>query len=141
MGIVNQCPLFWIKAERKDKNMQSVVELQKEALRELVVYSGNIIEGTETVIEELRGERKEDTDELFNLIIQGINWEIEVFNNCAGLINQDEVKIDKNKMADAVSRLGRVLQEKDDIKIAACLEVDFLPFLRAMEFAGMSIAE
>ena len=121
--------------------MQSVVDLQKEALGELVEYSEKIIRGTETVMEELRDDRKEDTDELFNLVIQGINWEIEVFNNCAGLINQDEVKIDKNKMADAVSRLGRVLQEKDDIKIAACLEVDFLPFLRAMEFAGMSLAE
>ncbi len=141
MGIVNQCPLFWIKTERKDKKMHSVVDLQKEALGELVEYSEKIIRGTETVMEELRGDRKEDTDELFNLVIQGINWEIEVFNNCAGLINQDEVQIDKNKMADAVSRLGRVLQEKDDIKIAACLEVDFLPFLRAMEFAGMSLAE
>lgn len=121
--------------------MHSIVDLQKEALGELVEYSEKIIKGTEVVIEELRGDRKDDTEELFNLVIQGINWEIEVFNNCAELINRDEIKIDKNKMADAVSRLGKILQEKDDIKIAACLEVDFLPFLRAMEFAGMSLSE
>ena len=42
-------------------------------------------------------------------------------------------------MAAAVVRLGKVLQEKDDIKIAACLEVDFLPFLRSMEQASRSI--
>ena len=36
-------------------------------------------------------------------------------------------------MASAVGRLGKVLQEKDDIKLAASLEVDFLPFLKAMK--------
>ena len=39
-------------------------------------------------------------------------------------------------MAQAVTRLGKVLQEKDDIKIAACLEVDFLPFVRNMKKAA-----
>ena len=64
-----------------------------------------------------------------------------MFNNCEKLINQDTIQIDKNKMADAVVRLGKVLQERDDIKIAACLDVDFLPFLKTMEFAGLSHAE
>lgn len=121
--------------------MANVLGLQKEALSELVDYSEKIIRGTELVIRELRNGRKEDTDQLFNLVIQGINWEIEVFNNCENLINKDELQIDKNKMASAVARLGKVLPEKDDIKIAACLEVDFLPFLKAMEFAGLSNAE
>lgn len=117
------------------------LELQKEALSELVDYSEKIITGTETVIKELRGTKKDDTDELFNLVIQGINWEIEVFNCCEPLINKDDVKIDKSKMAEAVVRLGKMLQEKDDIKIAACLDVDFLPFLKAMEFAGLTISQ
>ena len=42
--------------------MSSVLELQREALRELVDYSEKIIRGTETVIAELRGARKEDTE-------------------------------------------------------------------------------
>lgn len=121
--------------------MSSQLELQKEALSELVDYSEKIIKGTETVIKELRGSRKEDTDELFNLVIQGINWEIEVFNNCEPLINKDGQQIDKEKMAVAVGRLGKVLQEKDDIKLAACLDVDFLPFLKAMEFAALSAGQ
>ena len=44
-------------------------------------------------------------------------------------------------MAMAVGRLGKVLHEKDDIKLAACLDVDFLPFLRAMEFAALSVSQ
>ncbi len=121
--------------------MSSKLELQKEALNELVDYSEKLIKGIEEVIKELRGAKKNDTDELFNLVIQGINWEIEIFNNCESLINKDEQQIDKAKMAKAVARLGQVLQEKDDIKIAACLEVDFLPFAKAMEFAGLTASE
>ncbi|MBE5954776.1 MAG: hypothetical protein E7257_11610 [Lachnospiraceae bacterium] len=119
--------------------MAKIVELQKDMMKELADYSPKIILGTEEIVGELRGDRKKDTDELFNLVIQGINWEIEVFNNCESLINQDFKYIDKGKMATAVVRLGKVLQEKDDIKIAACLEVDFLPFLRSMEQASLSI--
>ena len=121
--------------------MATKEELQKEALNELVEYSEKIIKGTEIVIKELRGTRKNDTDELFNLVIKGINWEIEVFNNCEPLINKDVQKIDKEKMAAAVTRLGKVIQEKDDIKLAACLDVDFMPFLKAMEFAALTISQ
>ena len=113
--------------------MSDKVSAQQELLKELYNYSANIIPGTETLITELRHNRQIDTDELFNLVIQGINWEIEVFNNCENLINEKEQKIDKAKMASAVGRLGKVLQEKDDIKLAASLEVDFLPFLKTMK--------
>ncbi len=120
--------------------MADKLELQKEALAQLVDYSEHIMKATRDVIKELREDKKKDTDELFNLIIQGINWEIEVFNNCEQLINTQKTYVDKSKMAVAVGRLGEVLQEKDDIKTAACLEVDFLPFLEKMLEAGKNIA-
>lgn len=121
--------------------MSNKIRLQQDIMKELSDYSPKIIKGTEDVISELRGDRKKDTDELFNLVIQGINWEIEVFNNCEDIINKDAHFIDKGKMATAVVRLGKVLQEKDDIKIAACLEVDFLPFLRAMEQSSLQLVK
>ena len=116
--------------------MSSKLELQKEALKELFSYSDGIIAATNAVITELRGDKKKDTEDMFNLVIQGINWEIEVFNNCEALVNSDRVYVDKSKMATAVARLGKVLADKDDIKIAACLEVDFLPFLESMKSAA-----
>ncbi len=121
--------------------MGNKLELQNEVLKQLIDYSDNIIEAAKQVISELRGAQKEDTEEMFNLVIQGINWEIEVFNNCEQLINKDHVYVDKSKMASAVGRLGVVLQEKDDIKIAACLEVDFLPFLEGMKKAGNNVVQ
>lgn len=120
--------------------MADKLELQKEALSQLVDYSEHIMKATRDVIKEFREDKKSDTDEMFNLVIQGINWEIEVFNNCEQLINTQKTYVDKSKMAVAVGRLGEVLQEKDDIKTAACLEVDFLPFLEKMLEAGKNIA-
>lgn len=114
-------------------------ELQIQILGELKDYSEKIIPGVETVIKEYREGRKEDSEEMFNLVIQGINWVIEVFNNCEDIINGDAQRVDKAKMAQAVARLGKVLQEKDDIKLAAALEVDFLPFLNSMKSAANDI--
>lgn len=106
--------------------------LTENIIKQLSEYGPNLVEGVEEVVGELRGERVSDTDELFTLVIQGINWEIEVFNNCEDTIVSVSDAIDKGRMAAAVGRLGKVLAEKDDIKIAACLEVDFLPFVRSM---------
>ena len=119
--------------------MSNKLKIQKEIFEELRLYSDHIIDGTKTLIDELRNERKTDTDELFNLVIGGINWEIEVFNNCEELINKDAQKIDKNRMATAVAKLGKVRQEKDDIKLAAVLEVEFLPFLKTMQTVASSV--
>ena len=113
--------------------MSDKASAQQDLLKELYNYSATIMPGTEKLMTELGHNRQSDTDELFNPVIQGINWEIEVFNNCEDLINRDEQRIDKGRMASAVGRLGKVLQEKDDIKLAASLEVDFLPFLKAMK--------
>lgn len=116
-------------------------DVQKRIFEELTDYSPKIITGTKQVIDELRVGRKKDTDELFNLVVQGINWEIEVFNSCEPLINSKGKKIDKAKMAKAVVRLGKVLQDKDDIKLAACLDVDFMSFLKSMELAAKEICQ
>lgn len=119
--------------------MEEKVTLQKEALEELVRYSQNLIPSITMMIDELREGRKEDTEEFLNSIIAGINWEIEVFNYCADLINIEENYIDKAAMGNAVRRLGQVLQENLDFKIADCFEFDFLPFLRKLEFIAAKV--
>ena len=116
--------------------MADIEALRKQIMDQLFDYSYDIICGTKTVIGELRNGRESDTEELFNLVIQGINWEIEIFNSCENIINRDEERVNKSQMAAAVSRLGKILPEKDDVKLAACLEVDFLPFLRNMKDAA-----
>lgn len=114
-------------------------ELQIEALKQLIDYSKDLIPGVEGLISELRLGRQEDTDELLNLVIMGINWEIEIFNNTENLINVDRKRIDKSFMTAAVTRLGQVLQAGDDCQIADCLESGFMPFLQNLEIAAATI--
>jgi hypothetical protein len=113
--------------------MATKLDLQREILTELGGYIGKLIAAVEKVRAELKIGRKPDTDEFSNYVIQGINWVIEVFNNCEDIINREEIRVDKSAMAQAVTRLGMGLREHDDGQVADCLEEDFLPFLRTME--------
>ena len=111
-------------------------QLQREILKELISYSDNLIPALNEIIAELRGEGKEDTDEFLNEIIDGINWEIEVYNQCASLLSEKSSYIDRKAMADAVKNLGVSLGSGDRMKIADCFEQDFVPFLNQLTLAA-----
>lgn len=116
--------------------MEERADLQRDILRELISYSDNLILAVQEVIEELRGEDRKDTDEFLNEIIDGINWEIEVYNQCAPLINEKSSYIDKKVMIQAVNNLGTALDSEDKLQIAECLEQDFLPFINKLVLAS-----
>ena len=115
--------------------------LQREALEELVSYSGNLVPAVQEMIVELRSAGKEDTEEFLEDIIAGINWEIEVYNQCVSLLNEKGNYIDRSKMGEAVRNLGVSLGAGDRAKIAKCLEEDFLPFLNQLTFAARIVVE
>lgn len=121
--------------------MEEREQLQREVLKELISYSDNLIPALQTVIEELRGEGKEDTNDFLNEIINGINWEIEVYNQCAVLINEKSNYIDKKTMIAAVKNLGISLSSGDVLQVADCLEQDFLPFLNKLALASKMVVD
>ena len=86
--------------------MSDKASAQQDLLKELYNYSATIIPGTETLIAELRHNRQSDTDELFNLVIQGINWEIEVFNNCEDLIIRYSVAPYRNRFSEKIIKIA-----------------------------------
>ena len=116
--------------------MEDREKLQREVLRDLISYSENLIPAVQEIIEELRGEGKDDTKEFLGEIIQGINWEIEVYNQCASLINEKSNYIDKREMIQAVRTLGDVLHGGDQSQIADCLDCHFIPFLNKLALAA-----
>lgn len=116
-------------------------QLQRDVLVELVSYSNSLIPALQDIIEELRGESKEDTNDFLGEVINGINWEIEVYNQCASLINSKSSYIDKKSMIVAVKNLGISLNSGNTLQIADCFEQDFLPFLNKLTLAAqMAIA-
>ncbi len=116
--------------------MDEYVKLQMKGLREVIDYSQKLIPAVREIIGELKEGRKKDTGEVLNLIILGINWEIEMYNYCEKLINAERRIIDKKQMTVAVNNLGVVLKSGDDLQIADCLDRHFVPFLSILESAA-----
>ncbi|MDE5863316.1 MAG: hypothetical protein K2K56_09030 [Lachnospiraceae bacterium] len=111
-------------------------QLQREVLQELITYSDSLIPAVQTIIGELRNEGFEDTNTFLNDVINGINWEIEVYNHCASLLNEKSSYIDKKAMITAVRNLGMSLNSGNRVFVADCLESDFLPFLNKLDLAA-----
>ncbi len=111
-------------------------QLQLEVLQELIRYSEKLIPAVSTMIGELRGNEQSDTGEFLNEIINGINWEIEVYNQCAPLLSASSTYIDRKAMITAVTNLGQSLGSGDNSRVATCLEEDFLPFLNNLALAA-----
>ncbi len=118
--------------------MEEREALQKEVLQELITYSDSLIPALQQVIEELKDKSKEkvDTEDFLGEVINGINWEIEVYNQCASLINERCNYIDKKVMIASVKSLGMALNSGDAWLISDCLEYDFLPFLNKLDLAA-----
>lgn len=121
--------------------MEEREQLQREVLKELIAYSDNLIPALQILIEELRTEGQEDTNTFLNDVINGINWEIEVFNQCMSLINEKGSYIDKKSMITAVKNLGDSISGGDTLTVADCLESDFLPFLNRLDLAAKQVVE
>ena len=119
--------------------MEAREQMQRDILKELISYSDNLIPALQELIEELRGEEKEDTSDFLNEVITGINWEIEVYNQCADIINEKSSYIDKKAMITAVKNLGISLNSGDYKQVAECLETDFLPFLNKLVLASQMV--
>lgn len=117
------------------------ITLQYDVLKELISYSENLIPALGEIIQELKGEGKEDTDDFLNEVINGINWEIEVYNQCAALINERSNYIDKKAMINAVKNLGASLASGDRQIVAICLEEDFLPFINKLTLAARVVVD
>lgn len=115
--------------------------LQKDILQELIEYSDSLIPALQQVIEELKDKEKGkvDTEDFLGEVINGINWEIEVYNQCAGLINERCNYIDKKVMIASVKSLGMALNSGDMWLISDCLEYDFLPFLNKLDLAAKMV--
>lgn len=118
--------------------MEERETLQRDILQELIQYSDSLIPALQQVIEELKNKENEkiDTEDFLGEVINGINWEIEVYNQCAGLINERCNYIDKKVMIASVKSLGMALNSGDLWLISDCLEYDFLPFLNKLDLAA-----
>ena len=102
--------------------MEDLRAQQIEALEVLGDYNERLVKSIRSIIKELEGDRKEDTDKFLDEIIKGINWEIGILNGTMTLINEKEEHIKKEEMNDSILKLSKAWEGKVDKEMAEALE-------------------
>ena len=106
---------------------------QIEAIEVYLEYNKKLMNSIKMLLSELRGNRKEDTDEFQKKITEGLNWEIQILNGTLSLLNQKEEKINKNEVNQQILKSGEALKIGEDKKIADSFEKDILPEFTKIE--------
>lgn len=112
--------------------MQNEFKEEIEALETLKQYNVKVVKALKEIIPELKGEKKEDTDEYLQHIFKGINWEIQVLNGTMDYLNREEEVISKKNANEMILKLNEAVNDKSDEKIAGVLEEHLLPFLEKL---------
>lgn len=124
--------------------MEQTIEQRKEILEAIeaaIQYNEKLMTNIPSVLFELKMEKREDTPEFLQQIINGINWIIEVVNATISVINEKEELVNKQSVNDAIVKLGAALKGKDDNEIADALEFAIMPALESLQAGMKKVAE
>lgn len=109
-----------------------------EALQALTEYSPKLIKALKAVTNELSGERLPDTGEYLKAIINGMNWEIQIYNGTKELFAGNEA-LDKEKANDAFISFSDAYKKSDDEMMKNLIMLKIVPFFTALEDAAKGI--
>lgn len=105
-------------------------EIKKEMLKEVVDYLPILIETAEAVVIEFKGEQEEDTKELFNQIIDGINWTLGMYYELDDNREAESSLNKKLELDSQIDKFTRAIEEKNLETIATAMEEGIVPFLK-----------
>ncbi|MDE6686285.1 MAG: hypothetical protein K2K17_03095 [Lachnospiraceae bacterium] len=108
-------------------------EQQKEAMQEAAGYLSRLIPAAEGMADEFKGELQEDSYDMLDMVVEGLNWVIQVYNGTKDVINKETEQIDSKAMDQKISAFGTAYTSHDQSGIVSGLEDAVLPFLRKMK--------
>ena len=115
-----------------ERKMQNEFKEEIEAMETLKEYNKKVVKALKEIVPELKGEKKEDTDEYLQHILKGVNWEIQVLNGTMNYLNREKEVISKEKANKIVTGINEAVSSKDNQKIAQAVEEGLLPFLEKL---------
>lgn len=118
--------------------MEENLKEQKEALEVLAGFNLRLVGNMEIAVQELSGDRKEDTDKLVKSITDAVNWEVQVLNSTMDLLNKDKVRIEKTAFNAAITEFSNALQQGADDALAAALKT-MIPQFKKLDDAVKEI--
>ncbi len=113
--------------------MEDLRKEQIEAVETLEEYNKKMVSTIPTIIEELKGQKKPDTQDFLNHIIEGMNWEIQVMNGTMTYFNENEMLVDKDVFDRKVLDFNAVVEKKDAAALADALETIILPMFQELD--------
>lgn len=109
--------------------MEDMRQEQLEALQFAVDYVKKLVPAFQTVVGELRNEKQDDTIDLLNQAIEGLNFVIEIYNATSSLLNEKDELFQNHVIEEKVQAMNAALKEHDDLKTADAIEDGIIPFL------------
>lgn len=109
--------------------MENEFKEEIEAVEALKEYNVKVVKALKEIIPELKGEKKEDTDEYLKHIFKGINWEIQVINGTMEYLNREKEVISKESTNNIIVKLNDAVNAKNDFLVGEIMETELLPFL------------
>lgn len=106
-------------------------QVQIEALQMAVEYIKKLAPAFRDIATELAGEKQDDTMDLLNQAIEGLNMVIEVFNATYDMLNEKEELFQKDIIEDKIGEMNKAISARDDKAIAKAIEDGILPFITA----------
>ena len=94
--------------------MEDMKKEQLEVLNEAKGYCANVLHCIDTVVPELKGDKKDDTDEYLRMTVDGVNVALEMYNATRALTADAQPAVDEVNGNNAVKELSVALKSGDD---------------------------
>lgn len=91
---------------------------QVEALKVLEEFNSKLVGNMKSLVNELSGNRLEDTDKLLKTVIDSLNWEIQIVNSTMEVLNDGKTRVDKDSFNKTIGSLSEAISSGKDEKMA-----------------------
>jgi len=107
-----------------------------EAVMTASDYCKKLEKAIDNVVDEFKNGRKSDTDEYAKMILDGINWVIQVYNSTKDYLKEIGSNIDESAVNESIKQLAAAYQSNDDEAKADALAGGIRDFIGEIALAG-----
>lgn len=103
-----------------------------EAIKAICQYDKKLADAMEILAEEIDSGVSDMDSEVFGQVVQGVNWTIEVLQQVMDVMNEQEKKLDKEAINDALTAFDKACREEDEDELIEVLKSKLAPAFRGI---------
>ncbi len=117
--------------KQEDNTQESVEYLQSDVYATVADYLPKLIRTANLVAGEFLEGEQEDTRDLFDQVVEGINWVLDVYNHSPSALYRGQGRGEKTQLEQMIQRLSQAISRNNKSEMANSLSDDMIPFLQA----------